>query len=152
MPVWTATPQSRKVWSPWLVTGFILPKMGAPTAAHSSMRNRLQRDQKEEWSEVCWTKRKSHHQGENVWPLARPLVVKSVLTISPCKFVECIIPLDNIFIAKKSLPQKINMFQRKFEWSFKRSNLHFCKRKRNATFKQYKREIMASCKSSCVGF
>ena len=35
------------------------------------------------------TKRKSYNQGEKVWPLARPLVVKSMLTISPCKFVEC---------------------------------------------------------------
>lgn len=53
-------------------------------------------------------------------------------------------PLDNIFIVRKSLLQRINMFQRKFEWSFNRSHLRFCKRKIIATFKQ--------CKSSCVGF
>lgn len=107
----------------------------------NSTRNGLQRGQKEEWSGACWTKRKSRHQEENVWPLARPLVIKSMLTISPCKFGECMFPLDNIFMAKKILPQKINMFQRKFEWSFNRSHLCFCERKRNAAFKQYKWQI-----------
>lgn len=38
------------------------------------------------WAEQA--KRKSYNQVAKVWPLARPLVVKSILTISPCKFVE----------------------------------------------------------------
>lgn len=46
-----------------------------------------------------------------------------------------LLPLDNIFIMKKKgLPQKTNMFQKKFEWVFNRSHLNFSKNRNNATF------------------
>lgn len=83
--------RAEKVLSTRLGTDFILPEMGAHRA----------HQQHEEWAvegpegSMGWTecaeqaKRKSYNQRAKVWPLARPLVVKSMLTISPCKFVEC---------------------------------------------------------------